>query len=318
MANYIKVAAIGPRPAQVAPDMKSQEIVDFMINFWREEFKQVLSDKPDLIIVPECCDRPAPVDFPLERRLEYYRCRKNQIQNFFAETAKEYGCYIIYSAVREVEDGSWRNSNIVLDRNGKIAGIYNKNHIVMEREKDEAGILCGKDAPVIKCDFGRVACLICFDLNFAPLLAKYVKAKPDLLVFTSVYHGSHIVQSWWAYSCRAHFVSAVAGLPSEIRDPYGRVLASSTNYRDYTVGRINLDCCMAHNDNNWNKLSELKKKYGGRVNILDPGYFGSVLIYSETEDITAIEMAKEFEIELLDDYLTRQLLLHQKAENIEK
>ena len=120
-----------------------------------------------------------------------------------------------------------------------------------------------------------------------------------------MFHGGDIVQSWWAYSCRSHFVSAVSGLLCEIRNPYGKVIALNTNYRDYTVGMANLDCCMVHYDFNRDKLNALKKKYGVDVNIYDPGYFGSVLISSETDKITAQEMAKEFEIELLDDYLDR-------------
>lgn len=318
MSNRIKIAVIGPRPPQVSRDMKPQEIVDFMIDFWREELEQVLPDKPDLIVVPEACDRPAPNGFSLERRLEYYRRRKDQIRDFFGQTAKENSCYIVYSAARETDDGSWRNSSVILDRKGEIAGTYNKNHVVIESERDEAGILCGKDAPITECDFGRVACLICFDLNFAPLREKYINAKPDLLIFSSMYHGSDVVQSWWAYSCQSHFVSAVAGLPCEIRNPYGQVLASNTNYRDYAVGTANLDCCMVHYDLNWERLKALKKKYGDKVDIHDPGYFGSVLISSETDETTALDMTKEFHMELLDDYLTRELSLQQKPENVEK
>jgi len=75
----------------------------------------------------------------------------------------------------------------------------------------ESGILYGREAPVFDCDFGRVAFAICFDLNFDELRLKYVKAKPDLIVFSSVYHGG-LMQAYWAYSCRAHFIGAVAEL----------------------------------------------------------------------------------------------------------
>ena len=76
--------------------------------------------------------------------------------------------------------------------------------------KIEKGSLCGKDAPVFECDFGRVAFAICFDLNFDELRLKYVKAKPDLIIFSSMYHGG-LMQAYWAYSCRAYFVGAIAG-----------------------------------------------------------------------------------------------------------
>ena len=61
---------------------------------------------------------------------------------------------------REEKDGSWRNSCIVLDREGKTAGIYDKNFPTIGEM--ESGIIAGTDIPVIQCDFGRVACVICF------------------------------------------------------------------------------------------------------------------------------------------------------------
>ena len=203
--GIIKIATIGPRPLNVDINTEPQEVVNKMIAHWKSRFAQVLPDRPDLIVVPEACDRPS--NFNLDKRLEYYRVRKDQIQNFFAKVAKENHCYIVYSAAREMEDGTWRNSSVLLDRMGKVAGIYNKNHVVIE-ETTKAGILCGRDAPVIDCDFGRVAFAICFDLNFDELRLKYVKAKPDLLIFSSMYHGG-LMQPYWAYSCRCHFVGAI-------------------------------------------------------------------------------------------------------------
>ena|GEM_PF-124749 len=309
----VKIATIGPRPLSVQADSQSQAVVAKMIAHWRARFAQVLPDKPDLIVVPEACDRPA--GFPLDKRLEYYRVRKDQIQRFFAQTARENKCYIVYSAARQVEDGTWRNSSILIDRTGEIAGIYNKNHVVIE-ETTQAGILCGREAPVIDCDFGRVAFAICFDLNFDELRVKYKQARPDLLIFSSMYHGG-LMQAYWAYSCRCHFVGAVAGLPCEIRTPLGEVVASSSNYFDYTVATVNLDCCLVHLDYNWKRLKALKAKYGPKVRVTDPGYLGAVLVTSEHETTSAEEMIREFEIELLDDYMARALAHRHAPGNME-
>ena len=308
MARYVKIASVGPQPPRIEGEMNPQEIVDFMIDHWKVSFEQVQDDKPDLIVVPEACDRPAPEGFPLERRLGYYRERKDQVRDFFSETAKQNNCNIVYSAARQLRDSTWRNSSTILDRKGRAVSTYDKNHVVMELEHDEAGILCGTEAPIAECDFGTVACLICFDLNFDDLRAQYADARPDLLVFSSVYHGSELVQGNWAYSCRSYFVGAVARLPCQIRNPYGEVIGSSTNYRNYVVRSINLDYCLAHYDFNWEKLRALKHTYGKEVDIHDPGYFGSVMITSLGET-SALDMAKELEIELLDDYLERELEL---------
>ncbi len=311
--GVVRIATIGPRPPQVAPDTQPQKIVDRMIAHWRGRFAQVLSDKPDLIVVPEACDRPS--GLPRDRQLAYYKVRGDQVRDFFAKVAKENNCYIVYSAVREMPDGSRRNSSVLLGRDGRVVGIYNKNHVVIE-ETTESGILCGRDAPVFECDFGRVAMVICFDLNFDELRLKYAKAKPDLILFSSMYHGG-LMQAYWAYSCRSHFVGSDAGLPCEISNPLGEVVASSTNYHDYVVADVNLDCRVAHLDYNGWRFRALKEKYGPKVTITDPGYLGSVLLTSEHDTIGIDQMVGEFNIELLDDYMTRALKHRHEPGNME-
>jgi len=310
----ITIATIGSTPAIISADIEPQKVVDRMIAHWQRKFGQVLPDKPDLIVVPEACDRPS--GFSSDKLREYYRVRKDQIQNFFSKVAKDNNCYMVYSSKREMPDGTWRNSSVLIDRKGKVAGIYNKNHPTIGEM--EGGILYGSQAPIIECDFGRVAMAICFDLNFDEIRLKYVKTKPDVIIFSSMYHGG-LMQPYWAYSCRSHFVGAIAGkgTRSEIYNPLGQLLASNTNYFDFTVATVNLDCELVHLDYNWERLRKLKAKYGPKVTINDPGCLGAVLVTSEHETISVNEMIKEFEIELLDDYFTRSLEHRHKPGNME-
>jgi hypothetical protein len=311
--GHVRLATLGPRPPSVDAKADPQKIVEQVIAHWRREFSQVLPDRPDLIVVPEACDRPAGLS--REQRLAYYRVRKNQVRDFFAQVAAQNHCYLVYSAAREMDDGTWRNSSVLIDRQGQIVGVYNKNHVTIG-ERTESGILYGREAPVFDCDFGRVAFAICFDLNFDELRLKYVQAKPDLILFSSVYHGG-LMQAYWAYSCRAHFVGAVAGLPCEIRNPLGEVVAANTNYFDYAVAEVNLDCRLAHLDYNWSRLRALKNKYGPNVKITDPGFLGCVLISSEDAKTTVDEMIDEFKVEMLDDYMARALAHRHQAGNME-
>ena len=313
--GFITIATIGSSPATISADAKPQDVVERMIAHWRRKFSQVLPDKPDLIVVPEVCDRPS--GFSSEKLHDYYKVRKDQIQKFFAETARQNNCYIVYSAYRRTPDGTGRNSSVLIDRQGNVAGIYNKNHpAISEMEK---GIVCGREAPIIECDFGRVAMAICFDLNFDEIRLKYAKAQPDLILFSSMYHGG-LMQGYWAYSCRSHFVGAIAGrgTRSEIRNPLGEVVASNTNYFDFAVARVNLDCELVHLDYNWGRLRKLKAKYGPKVKISDPGCLGSVLISSEHETVSVDDMIEEFDIELLDDYFARSLAYRHKSSNDEE
>lgn len=308
-SNHVKVATIGTRPPVMDKTRGMQKMVEEVITFWDGQLKQVLTYKPDLIVLPEACDRPG--GLTRNEQFEYFKARGDQVLNFLASVAKINSCYIVFGTKHLQEEGVWRNSSILLNRQGEIAGIYNKNYPTID--EIESGIVPGKEAPVFKCDFGTVACVICYDLNFTDLCNKYMVQKPDILVFSSMYHGG-LMQSYWAYQCRSYFVGAMGfrEIPSEIRNPLGEVVASSTNYFDFTVATINLDCELVHLDNNWDHLKRMKEKYGDAVTITDPGRLGPVLITSEHETVSAEEMTKEFGMELLDNYFNRSMDIRQK------
>lgn len=300
-SNYVKVAVIGGIP-RIDKNQETQKIVDQVVEFWKTQLNKVLSHKPDLIVLPEVSDRPLGMNTKEES--VYYGVRKDQVKKYFMSVAKENHCYIAFGTRYQAKDGTWYNSIFVLDRNGNEAGVYNKNFPTIDEMK--SGIKASNEVSVIQCDFGRVAGLICYDLNFPELRMKYEKAKPDIILFSSMYHGG-LVQSYWAYSCRSFFVGSIGdrSAPSEIRDPLGEVVASSTNYFNYVVAKINLDRQLVHLDGNWDKLNRLKEKYGDDVTIHDPGQLGSVLVSCEAKNVTVDQMLKEFDIELLDDYFDR-------------
>ncbi|MDF2720548.1 MAG: carbon-nitrogen hydrolase family protein [Paenibacillus sp.] len=210
-----------------------------------------------------------------------------------------------YPTLWETGDGRWTNSIRMIDRLGGLAGEYCKNHPVLAEMAE--GVVCGTEAPIIECDFGRTACVICFDLNFDELRHTYAAARPDLILFSSMYHGG-LMQQYWAYSCRSHFVSAIGNtFPSSIVSPVGHVLASSTNYCSFVSAEVNLDCALVHLDGHRGKLQAIRETYGTKAKVFDPGYLGSVLLSSETDDFTVNELIREFELEPLDRYFARSL-----------
>ena len=313
MANYVKISTIGASPPRTNPGT-GQDAVDQMIHFWQGRLAQVLPDQPDLIVVPECCDRyPA---HSMSERQDYYQMRGSQVGDYFATVAGQHQCYVAYPALRQMGDGSWRNSVQLFDRTGSSMGFYNKNFPVIH-ETTEGGVLCGLDAPVFECDFGRVACAICFDLNFDEIRQQYVNAAPDLILFPSMSHGG-LMQNYWAYSCRSHLVTAVCGLPSSIISPVGEIMATTTNYYDFVSTTVNLDCQLAHLDGNIDKLRALRDQYGPKVSVFDPGHLASVLICSETNECTSQAMVEEFAIELLDDYMERSMAHRRDPQHMEK
>lgn len=301
MARYVQLGVIGAQPLMVDENLPYGNIVSEMKKHWSKKLDQVLCDKPDIVLVPEACDRPA--GYPAEKRLEYYHERGEQMLEFFREKARENGCYIGYSAARFMPDGTWRNSTRIIDRAGKIAGIYDKNYPTIG-EIETWGILPGKSGNIIECDFGRVGCAICFDINFKELKEEYMKLKPEIILFSSLMHGSHMANNW-AFDCRSYFAGAIGIAQSYVISPLGKTVATNTNYYDYISYKLNLDYRVCFLDYNWDKLAAMRKKYGTRVKVEDPGFLGSVLVTSETDEFTVQDLIKEFELELLDDYMKR-------------
>lgn len=291
--RYVKVATIGNIPPSIESE-DPQVIVDHVIKFWDHELKNVLRQKPDLIVLPEFCDLST-------LGLEYLNVRKDQLLNYFISVARKNNCYIAFGMCRSDSEGIWRNSCIVIDRKGEIAGIYDKNYPTIGEM--DIGIKASDKTGIIVTDFGRIAVAICLDLNFNELLEKYASQKPDLIIFSSTYHGG-IAQSVWAYTCQSYFIGSVyRGHPSQIRNPFGEVIASTTLQNDYAIAKINLDFKRVHLAYNIIGLAAMKKKYGSTVKITDPGEYASVIVSSENEKVSVEQMINEFEIIVYSDYL---------------
>jgi len=308
MANYVKVSTIA---ASLIKECLGTDnaAVRKVIDYWKGQIEQVLPDHPDLILLPECCD-----DLPFasqDERSVYYRNRGRKVADALAAIARENHCYIAYAHIRDMDDSSRRNSIEIIGRDGHTVGFYNKYFPVIG-ETDDMGVAPAADVKLIECDFGRVGGAICFDLNFDGIRTQYVDLRPDLVLFSSMYHGG-LMQSYWAYSCRAHLATCVSNHPSGLLSPVGHTIAMTTNYFNHVTATINLDCEVVHLDGNWDKLRAMKAKYGAGVSVFDPGHLAAVLISSESDAFTVHDLVKEFEIERLDDYFARSIAHAEKT-----
>ncbi len=122
----------------------------------------------------------------------------------------------------------------------------------------------------------------------------------------------------WASTCQSYFVSSVYRVfPSEVRNPLGKVIASTSRNYDYVVRKINLDYKIVPVAYNFDNLAALKAKYGKSVKISDSDENATVLVTSEDENVSTDKMVEEFEIEQYDDYLDRARELRLEEGNLE-
>jgi hypothetical protein len=218
----------------------------------------------------------------------------------YLDFAREEHAHVVGSC-RIREAGCVYNSAVVVGPRG-ILGCYHKCFPTLE-ELDE-GISPGRGAAVIETPIARIGAAICFDLNFKELREEYARLRPDIIAFPGMFHGG-MVQAIWAYECRSHFISATCFEGCGILDPFGRPLALSDEYTRAPTARINLDCVMVHLSSLLKNIPGIRRKYGAEVTIAVPEHVGAGLLYSACAARTARQVAREFELEPLDDYLAR-------------
>ncbi len=142
-----------------------------------------------------------------------------------AAMAKKHHTYIVSPIDRKDGDTVY-NSSVLLNREGKVAGIYNKVYPVMSDPPGVGGEFKpgihgkpGSDATVFETDFGRVGMAICFDAQFPEVWQRLEDRGAQLVLFSSAYsagrsleayatlHHYYIVSSVWNGECQAYDIT---------------------------------------------------------------------------------------------------------------
>ncbi len=137
-----------------------------------------------------------------------------------AALAKKHHMYIV-SPIHRSDGDKVYNSALLFDREGKLAGMYNKVYPVMpfppalSREFKGVDLVPGNDAVVFDTDFGRIGMTICFDAQFPEVWQRLEDKGAQLVLFSSAYsagrsldayatlHHYYIVSSIWTGECQA-------------------------------------------------------------------------------------------------------------------
>lgn len=224
--------------------------------------------------------------------------------NMYREEAVALNAHI--AATVKIREGERvYNSQVVVSPEGNLLGVYHKCNLTIP--EIENGLSPGTKAVTIDTAIGRLGGVICFDLNFRWLLEQYIVQKPDILCFSSMYHGSSMVQGMWAYECRSYFASGLPIYEGGTVTPHGEMIDRTHRSNPCSHAQVNLDRALLHCDFNRVKFKDIHLKYGREVRIEVPAHTGTALLFSESEKRTAMDLCKEFDLELLDTYFERSL-----------
>ena len=296
----VKIACLASISTIGANTGSPREVVEKNLRRAFNLVKEAVLDKPDVICLPEVFPT---FGLSLKEAVEVAEPIPNTITETMGKIAKEHKTYIICPMFIE-EGGKIYNSAILIDRKGDIVDVYYKVHPTIG--EIEVGVTPGRGVKVIETDFGKIGIAICFDLNFDDLFEEYRKSRVKVIFFPSAYPGGFQVPMR-AYQCACYFVTSILEEGSMIVDPLGRILTKSSTYNPVISKRVNLDYEVLHLDYNFEKMKKIKEKYGPKIELNVSRPEGVFMLMSHTEEVSAMDVIKEFNMELRDEYFKRSL-----------
>lgn len=272
---------------------------DTMIRYWLETMDKELLAGPDLIVLPEISD--CWKNLPPDRKQEWLDMRGGKILEAYQDYARKHRTYIVYPTYRKLSDGHNCNCAILIDREGDVCAVYDKAYPTV-RDLGK-GVIPGGGPVVADTDFGKLGFVICFDLNFWDLQEKMAALEPDILAFSSYYHGDFMQQAW-AHRCQAYFLGATIGaLGKDILGPAGEVLYQErSGSRRCITRQINTNFAVIHWDFNHEKLDAARAKYGKKLDFRNSGTCGCFTLLSNDPDLPVMNVVREFEMQTWREY----------------
>ena len=223
-----------------------------------------------------------------------------------AEKARAHRTYVVAPIYRKDGEKLY-NSAVLLDRGGRVAGIYDKAFPVLMEYKDHPALVPGSaDPPVFETDFGKVGCAICFDANFPELWKRLGDKGAELVVFPSAYSAGNTLQE---HALINHFyvVSSTWNGDCIVCDITGKRILDEKG-EGIHVSRITLDLdrSIFHLDYNREKRDRLLRDHPGSVaaddSVSREGWF---VLQAQKPGVSVKALAKEYGLETLQDYISR-------------
>ena len=239
----------------------------------------------DILCLPEmfCGDKAEPVPGPTT--------------DLMGTLANEYGMYIICPLLEQSEDKVY-NTAVLLDREGNIVGKYRKI-FVFWGEDVHAG---EAEVPVFDTDFGRIAMLTCFDLNFPELWMQAERQNVDIVFWPSAYGGGKPLNGY--ASINAYYIVAVGD--GDMIDMTGEPIPTENPTGKLYIATLDLDRTLVHKDYTRSKIKQLLDEHGEEV-VLEKDWHpeGWFMLHAIKPGVLVRQLLREYEIETLREYRHR-------------
>ena len=269
------------------------------------EAKHTYSTPPDLAVITEYAVTGESSDLA-NRSVPL----AGKVLDVMGAAARRNNTYVVFGMVLKEDDGTHSNAAALLDREGKLAGVYRKVHAVADMDNDtcEGGVMPGKSLPVFDCDFGKLGIAICFDMSFDDVWEAYRRQGAEIVAWPSQ-SPQTIQPRWRALQNRYYIVSSTWRTNASIFDPTGDLIAQIRGSEGILVEQIDLTYQII----GWQpKLANGKAfsdKYGDAVGYRYSEAEDCGIFWSNDPDIPIMRMVRELGIELWSECVNRNLEL---------
>jgi beta-ureidopropionase len=263
-----------------------------------ERLESAASYKPDIAVLPETFTRGAAeaVSGPTTERLGAW--------------ARRHGSYVLFG-LNTRRDGRVYNSALLLDRQGRLAGSFDKMHPT-EKELEQGVQPGGMEPPVFDTDFGRIGVQICFDVNWWDNWRR-LKEKGARIVFFPAAYPAALQTGAIALANQVYVVSSTWRGPSRVYDITGETLAFTGHFQYWAGATLPIGKKLFEVDFNAPKVPAILRKYGPRVEVNwlhDDDWF---TLASRDPELSTEAVIREFGLTPLDAYRVRARQAVEKA-----
>ena len=276
--NNVKVAAICIGTAGADYDTKMAMAIEYLL----------ISGKNgvDVACLPEAFASTEPETMP------------GKTTEAISKLAKQYNMSIICPII-EKDGEKVYNTAILIDRKGDIAGYYRKVFVFWGENVN----LGEEGVKTFDADFGRIAILTCFDLNFAELWHDADLMDADIVFWSSAYGGGMLLN---AYAMLYHYYIVPVGW-GNIIDITGENMKNVISPKERIfIADLDLDRTFIHDNFSGDKIAKLLSDYRGEI-IVENRYEMEAwnLLKSVKDDVHVRKLCKEYGIETLREYQHR-------------
>lgn len=219
--------------------------------------------------------------------------------------AKQHCMYVV-SPIDRIEGDERMNSAVLLDRDGQVAGVYDKVFPYWSELEFSQPVKVAKDVPVFETDFGRLGIAICFDVNFPELWHELANQDAELVVWPSAYSAGASLQ---AHALNHHYyvVSSTHLGDCQVFDITGEKILDERGDGIH-VSRITLDLDRGiyHDNFNGPGRDNLLAEHGDEVELektLDREQW--YVLRAKRPGVSARKLAEFYGMEELRDYIER-------------